>query len=234
MTIIAFISQKGGVGKSTLARAVAVEASRHKFKTLLADCDPQQATSYHWSQLRSETTSTFSKGREATRTFNKVREAPNSLEKGKQKKSKFEVKIFPTIQKALRENSQYDLLIIDGPARTSQATLEIAKKADLIIQPTGASRDDLVPAVKEFNALVKAGIKKKKLLFALARLSTPAEVKAIKDYLADTGYKCSEAYLHEKASYKQVQNEGGSIGEVKYKKLAKQAKELVNEILNHL
>ncbi|RIA89966.1 hypothetical protein C1645_824035 [Glomus cerebriforme] len=36
------------------------------------------------------------------------------------------------------------------------ATLEIAQVANLIIQPTGVSRADLVPAVKEFNALVKA------------------------------------------------------------------------------
>ncbi|KLL01767.1 MAG: plasmid partition protein ParA [Mycoplasmataceae bacterium RC_NB112A] len=119
MTIIAFISQKGGVGKSTLARTVAVEVSHYKFKTLLVDCDPQQTTSYNWLQLR--------------------------------KKSKFEVKIFPTVQKALWEASKYDLLIIDGSARTSQATLEISQNSDLIIQPTGASRDDLVPAVKEFK-----------------------------------------------------------------------------------
>jgi chromosome partitioning protein len=46
MTIIAFISQKGGVGKSTLAQALAVEANKQKIKTLLADCDPQQASSY--------------------------------------------------------------------------------------------------------------------------------------------------------------------------------------------
>jgi chromosome partitioning protein len=46
MTIIAFVSQKGGVGKSTLARAVAVETTQKKVKTLLADCDPQQSTSY--------------------------------------------------------------------------------------------------------------------------------------------------------------------------------------------
>jgi len=202
MTIIAFISQKGGVGKSTLARAVAVEASRQKFRVLLADCDPQQATSYHWLQVR--------------------------------QKSKFKVKIFPTIQQALRVAPKYDLTIIDGPARTSHATLEIAQKADLIIQPTGASRDDLIPAVKEFNALKKAGVKPKKLLFALTRLSTPKEAEAIKEYLADTGYNYSKVYLYEKASYKQVQNEGGSIGEVKYKKLAKQAKDLVNELLNYL
>lgn len=208
MTIIAFISQKGGVGKSTLARAVAVEASKHKFKVLLADCDPQQATSYHWLQLRNDSQ--------------------------RSKKSKFEVQIFPTVQKVLRESGKYDLLIIDGPARTSHATLEIAQAADLIVQPTGASRDDLVPAVKEFNALVKAGVNKKKLLFVLTRLSTSAEAKAVQEYLKKTGYNCSSYYVMEKASYKQVQNEGGSVGEVKYKKLAKQAKELVSSLLDYL
>ncbi|CAG8627180.1 6834_t:CDS:2 [Ambispora gerdemannii] len=173
MTIIAFISQKGGVGKSTLARALAVEASKQKIQVLLADCDPQQATT-------------------------------------------------------LREAPKYDLTIIDGPARTSHATLEIAQKADLVIQPTGASRDDLIPAVKEFNALTKAGVSKKKLLFVLTRLSTPAEAKAVQEYLTTTCYACSPFFVLEKASYKQTQNEGKSITETKYLGLAQQAKELVN------
>jgi chromosome partitioning protein len=46
MTIIAFISQKGGVGKSTLAQALASEAKKKKISVLLADCDSQQGTSY--------------------------------------------------------------------------------------------------------------------------------------------------------------------------------------------
>ena len=46
MIIIAFISQKGGVGKSTLARLLAVETTKKKIKTLLADCDHQQKTSF--------------------------------------------------------------------------------------------------------------------------------------------------------------------------------------------
>jgi chromosome partitioning protein len=46
MTIIAFISQKGGVGKSTLSQALATEAKKQKIKVLLADCDGQQGTSY--------------------------------------------------------------------------------------------------------------------------------------------------------------------------------------------
>ncbi|CAG8712133.1 11529_t:CDS:1, partial [Scutellospora calospora] len=50
----------------------------------------------------------------------------------------------------------------------------------------GASNDDPMPAVKEFDALKKAGISPKKLLFVLTRLSTPKEAEAIKDYLTDT------------------------------------------------
>ena len=43
MIIISFISQKGGVVKSTLAQALATEAKKQKIKVLLADCDSQQA-----------------------------------------------------------------------------------------------------------------------------------------------------------------------------------------------
>jgi chromosome partitioning protein len=129
---------------------------------------------------------------------------------------------------------KYDLIIIDAPARASKGTLEIAKNADLVIQPVGASNDDLMPAVKEFNALKKAGISKKKLLLVLTRLSTSKEAEAIKEYLKDTDYSFTTNYLIEKTSYKQIQNEGKSIGEVNYKTLRKQVEELITELLNHL
>ena len=202
MTIIAFISQKGGVGKSTLSRAVAVEASKQKFNVLLADCDPQQATSYHWLQVR--------------------------------KKSKFRVEIFPTAQQALREAFKYDLLIIDGSARTSHATLEIAQKVDLVIQPTGASRADLAPAVKEFNALVKAKINKQKLLFVLNHIGSQAEEEIAKEYLIETGYSYLPIALPEKVSFRSIQNEGKSITEISYKTLRKQTKKLVESILDYV
>jgi chromosome partitioning protein len=43
--VIAFISQKGGVGKSTLARGLATFASQQGLKTKIADLDLQQALS---------------------------------------------------------------------------------------------------------------------------------------------------------------------------------------------
>ncbi|CAG8441146.1 9187_t:CDS:2 [Cetraspora pellucida] len=168
-TIIAFISQKGGVGKSTLSRALATEASKEKMKVLLADCDPQQGT-----------------------------------------------------------------MIIDGPARTSKSTLEIATKANLIIQPTGPSVDDCEPAVKEFHALKEAGIEKKKLLFVLNHLTTTGEEINARAYLTQAGYSVLNTGLTEKASYRSAQNQGLAITEVIYEKLKKQAQKLIDEILTKL
>jgi len=43
--IIAILSQKGGGGKSTLARALSVELTKQKKNVLLVDLDIQQKTS---------------------------------------------------------------------------------------------------------------------------------------------------------------------------------------------
>ena len=200
MTIIAFISQKGGVGKSTLAQALAVEAKRRKINLLLADCDPQQTTSYEWSRIKSKIPS---------QVFSSV------------------TPIWPLVK-------QYDLIIIDGPAHTSQATQEIAERADLILQPSGASRADLVPAIKEFHALKAAGIKPEKLLLVLKRIATPSEATAAQEFCQASGYRSLSTFLYEKASYRQVQNEGKSIAEVGYKKLRQQVKLLITDLLKYI
>lgn len=206
--IIALISQKGGVGKSTLARVLATEATKKKVKTLLADCDHQQRTSFEWTQWRKE---------------NKITPA-------------ITCQVFNSIKEiwSLVLVSKYDLIIIDAPARTSQGTLELAKQANLIIQPVGASRDDLLPALREFNALKAQGINKNKLLFVLNHLSTSAEILATQEYLTESGYPFAPFYLYEKASYRQAQSEGKSIGEVSYPSLKKQVQKLVNYLLKQV
>ena len=50
--IVAFVSQKGGVGKSTLARALAREAAAGGLRVKIADLDTQQGTSVDWHRLR--------------------------------------------------------------------------------------------------------------------------------------------------------------------------------------
>ena len=201
MTIIAFISQKGGVGKSTLAQALAVEAQRQKLKTLLADYDPQQKTSLEWANRHPH-------------------------------KTKFlTVLPFTTFKQITTQEKYFDLIIIDGPARTSQGTLEIAYHANLIIQPTGPSLADLKPSVLEFHSLVQSKIKKDKLVFVLNHLATASEEFVAREYLTQAGYQVLTIGLKEKASYRQAQNEGKSITEVSYKTLKAQAQELVKEII---
>ncbi|WP_310707558.1 nucleotide-binding protein, partial [Burkholderia multivorans] len=50
--IVAFVSQKGGVGKSTLARALAREAAAGGLRVKVADLDTQQGTAVDWHRLR--------------------------------------------------------------------------------------------------------------------------------------------------------------------------------------
>ena len=50
--VIAFVSQKGGVGKSTLARAVATSAVRAGQAVKTVDLDQDQATITVWAQMR--------------------------------------------------------------------------------------------------------------------------------------------------------------------------------------
>ncbi len=52
MRIASFVGQKGGVGKSTLARVLAVAVARAQHKVLIGDFDLEQLTCVEWSALR--------------------------------------------------------------------------------------------------------------------------------------------------------------------------------------
>lgn len=205
-TIIAFVSQKGGVGKSTMSRALAREAANNGLKAKIADLDTQQGTSVDWHR---------------TRLNNKI-EPPVSAE------------AFGTAAQALKLAEQFDLLIIDAPARTSQGTIDIAKVANLVVQPTGASRDDLVPAVREFHALVNAGIPKAKLTFALNRIGTPAEEAEARSYIAEAGYAVLDGCLLERPAYRKAQNTGYAVTETSYTGLNAKADALIQAMIDEV
>jgi chromosome partitioning protein len=203
-TIIAFVSQKGGVGKSTLARALAREAAFGRFKTKIADLDTQQGTSVDWHRTR------LGAGIEPV----------------------VAAEAFATAQQALKVAAEYDLLIIDGPARTSKGTLAIAKVAHLVVQPSGASVDDLRPAVREFHALVNEGIAKDKLTFALNRIGTAAEEAEARAYIAEAGYVALNGCLLERPAYRKAQNTGHAVTETSYAGLNAKADALIQALID--
>jgi chromosome partitioning protein len=203
-TIIAFMSQKGGVGKSTLSRALAREAANSGLKTKIADLDTQQGTSIDWNRIRLNASIQPAVAAEA----------------------------FATAAQALRVAEQYDLLVIDGPARTSFGTLEIAKVADLVVQPTGASVDDLRPAVREFHGLVKEGIAKTKLTFVLNRIGTQTEEAEARAYIAEAGYTVLEGCLLERPAYRKAQNNGHAVTETSFRNLNVKADALIQALID--
>ena len=52
MKIASFVGQKGGVGKSTLARVLAVKAAHEGRRVLLGDFDLEQLSCIEWSATR--------------------------------------------------------------------------------------------------------------------------------------------------------------------------------------
>lgn len=204
--VVAFVSQKGGVGKSTLSRALAREAAAGGLRVKVADLDTQQGTSVDWHRQR----------------LNASIEPVVSVE------------AFATAAQALGVANGFDILILDGPARTSQATLEIARAANLVVQPTGASLDDLRPAVREFHALVKAGVPSDRLAFALNRIGTPAEEAETRAYLAEAGYAVLGGCLLERPAYRQAQNAGHAITETRYAALNERADTLIQSLIDRV
>jgi chromosome partitioning protein len=203
-TVVAFISQKGGVGKSTLARALAREAVASGLKVKIADLDPEQATIIDWHKIR-------------------VKRAIDPA---------LSVELFRSIGQALAAASEQDLLVIDGPAKASSATTEIAKRADLIVQPTGPARDDLAPAVRVFHGLIKLGIASDRLMFALNHIGTDSEADAARTYIIEAGYKALPGYLPERPAYRLAQNEGLAVTETRFHSLRNQADALIQRLID--
>jgi chromosome partitioning protein len=204
-TIIAFVSQKGGVGKSTLSRGLAREATHNGLKVKIADLDTQQGTCVDWHVLRLR----------------------------RQIKPGVAVEAFGTANQALKVAGQY-VLIIDGPARFSSATLEIAKVAHLLVQQTGSSRDDLRPAVREFHGLVKEGIGQDKLVFSICRIGTAAEAAQARAYLTKAGYAVLDGCMMERPAYRKAQNKGYAITETPFNTLNTQADLLIQALIDRI
>src|SRR5712691_712203 len=139
--VIGVVSQKGGVGKSILARLIARELAAQDWQVKIGDLDISQATNYHWRSRRLQ----------------------HSLVPD------ISIEQYGRVEQALRNADQYDLLVLDGAPHASQATRDIARASDLTIIPTGLAVDDLQPGVILAHELVQY-VPASKIVFALCRV----------------------------------------------------------------
>jgi len=112
--------------------------------------------------------------------------------------------------------------------------MAIARLADLVVQPTGASADDLRPAVREFHALVQAGVPKGKLAFALNRIGTEAEEAEARAYITEAGYDVLDGCLLEQPAYRKAMNVGRAITETSYAGLNAKADALIQALIDRV
>jgi chromosome partitioning protein len=198
--IVGFVSQKGGTGKSTLARALGAVVAAAGLKVRIADLDPQQKTVLEWEKLRQQNAT-----------------VPALAVEG-----------FESAAEAIASAEADELLIIDAPAHANRGTLEIAQAATLIVQPSSASIDDLRPAVLLFHELVDAGIPRERLVVALCRILTEAEEELARGYLAKAGYDVLPGYIPERAAYREAHNRGHAVTETAHKALNDRVEELMD------
>ena len=205
--IIGMISQKGGAGKSTLARLFARELAQDEFTVKIADLDTQQATSTEWTTDRAEAGIT----------------------------PEIQVQPFENLRTALAEADRFDAYILDGRPHSSRQTLEIAQAAHLIVIPTGQTKDDLRPAVKLAHSLVDSGIESTRIAFALVKTTrSAAEIRAAKEYLEQTEYTLLDGFLPVSTAYGIAHDAGKTVAETSYQSLNDKAARLAQAIIDRL
>ena len=204
--IISAVSQKGGVGKSTLARLVAREFAAQQWAVKIADLDISQATSYHWRSRR--------------------------LQRGLE--PDISIEQYGRVEQALRAADQYDLLVLDGAPHATRATEQIAQASDLVILPTGLAIDDLQPGVQLAHELAQR-VGAKRLVFALCRVGDSArEIAEARDYLQAAGYSILAGELPEKTAYRRASDEGRAATETRYASLNERAEALAQSIVDRI
>ncbi len=207
MTIIAVLQQKGGVTKSTLARAIATEAARAGLDTLLADLNPQQQTSYLWSVSRDEA--------------------------GHQ--PRVDATVYHRADKLLREGANRQLVVVDGGPHASQQSLEIARESRLVVIPTGVTTDDLREALKLGSEFVSAGVPRDRLFYVLSRVpASDREIEGARANIEAFGFACASGHIPLSTGYGSAMDAGLAITETRFKGLNEKSTAVIQQIFDLL
>jgi chromosome partitioning protein len=138
---ILFTSQKGGVGKSTLARSTAVALAYAGRKVLLADFDVDQRTCMRWQAQR----------------------VARALE------PRIEVEAFSKEKKLGRVEYDYQDIVIDTRGQHDELSLDLATSADVIFLPSSFSMDDVSPTLRVVESLRSAGVPSARIAIVFCR-----------------------------------------------------------------
>ncbi|MCP1540086.1 ParA family protein [Methylorubrum extorquens] len=205
MQTLAVLSQKGGVGKSTIARLMATAYAGAQWRVKIADFNVKQLTSVDWS---------------ASRMAAEIQpEVP--------------AEAFSSVKQALRQNLHYDLMVFDGKPDSDVTSLEIARESDVILLPAGVSGDDLRPQVKFAHELVSRGVDRARIHFVINKtLESAASISDARGFIEAAGYRVLATDLPSKTGYQLAQNMGRAISESAFATLNERADALAQEVVD--
>jgi chromosome partitioning protein len=205
--MIGIVSQKGGVGKSTLTRLLAREYAASQWLVKIADMDSKQGTATRWNMTRNDS-------------------QIEPIVKAEQYRS---------VKDAIADYDRGDihLMIFDGAPAASKETLQIATASNLVVLPTGISVDDLEPTVRLAHELVKNGISRNQIAVVFCRVGdSTAELNEAREYIERAGYHTIQSALPERVAYRRAQDSGRSVTETNFKTLNNYGADIAQELVN--
>jgi chromosome partitioning protein len=185
MRIASFIGQKGGVGKSALARVLAVAAARKGHRVLIADFDREQTTCVDWAKRRARRGQT----------------------------PEIEAREFKTLKKLRKTVGEYDLVVVDTRGHADDLTADVADESDVVFLPTGTSMDDLDPTLRLARKLARLGIADR-LVIVLSRIGrSERQLDDAIAEIEDAGFAALEVAWPQRDGFQTEFDEGRAGGE---------------------
>jgi len=178
MNVIAVLSEKGGVGKTTLTLDLGAAAVRYGMLTAILDIDPQ-ATATHWTDRRKNETPM-------------VIATPAA-------------RLEPAIAKA--KSHGVDLIVIDTPPHSSMDAAEAARVADLVLIPIEPHMFSLETVVKTAKLLRIAGDPAAVFVINKAPIQGRDAATAAA-FITKHGHTVSPVIMHLRAAHRHASNVG--------------------------
>ena len=203
--IISCLSQKGGSGKTTIARGLAVEFVKNGWDVHVADTDLQQLTMHTWANKRKA-----------------IGIIPT-----------IDVSSYRSPQSALRATTRCDLLIVDGAPAASQDTAYFASQSDLVIIPFKTTDDDYIPALALAQELtIKKGLDRQRILFVITQVPDYGEKKAAErlDVLKGLGFDVVPTWMKFQQSFVTAMDDGYCMTETRFNSLNERSGEIIQYI----
>ncbi len=195
MRVLSLVTQKGGCGKTTLTTCLAVAAGQDGKRVVVLDADPQGTASEWWESREQDTPYLLEvKGDEIAQAVESARE------------------------------QQYDLILIDTPARAEPVNAAAAQAADFCLipcQPTLADMRAQSPTVQTLKRLDKRGA------FVLTRCPPRGQrVKEAERGLQMFGLPVAPVMIVNRNDYPDAY--GSSMGVTEYDLRGKAAQEILD------